>query len=1225
MTDDNDSNNHSLKNRKQLLDQLMQQGSEEEWDAFDLSYAQERLWFIDQFSPQDSTYNMVAAVHLQGKLRVELLERAINKIIERHESLRTNFSTIDDEPVQEINPYQTLRIEISFLNTIKKENRWQAMLKKVNEEIQHGFDLENDSLFRLKLFCLNRKSHVLIINMHHIISDGWSINVFVKELALCYTAYINEQEPVLEELSVQYIDYADWEKEWLSGERLQQQLNYWKQQLAGIEVLELHTDLPRPPVQTTHGSQLHFQLDHFLTAELKQLAIDKGVTLYMVLLAIFQVLLYRYTAQKDFTIGTPIANRSRIEFENLIGFFVNTLVIRTDLDDQLSFNDLLKQVKATTVDAFAHQSVPFAKLVETLHPDRNMSYSPLCQVMFALQTSATKLPELPDLHLEKIQLDYGTAKFDLTLEFEEDGQQLKGLFEYNTDLFEIQSIERMVNHFTNLVRNILASPATLISKLVLFSKEEKQQLLTDCQAKKQVYDSHLTLNKGFETQAKQYPNIIAVINDDESLSYQQLNQRANQLSFHLNYLGITPGDCVAMCLQPGLYSSVAILAILKTGAIYVPLDNNYPIERLKYMLEDSQAKVVITESKLFNKLKPKGLFETEQVTHAVFLLDEDWDQCFDYSQTDPVSNHVSSDTAYIIYTSGSTGKPKGVCGHHRGVLNLLDDFNQRKPLFANAKCSLWTSLSFDVSLYEIFSAWLSAGTLIITPDKVRLDSQQLFTWLGHQHIDSAYLPPFVLSDMADNIEQAPSYISLKRLLVGVEPIAEKLLLRIQNNVTELQIINGYGPTEATICSTLYNVSNGNNLHSNTPIGKAVQNLSHYVLDKNLNMVPTGVPGELYIGGTGLTNGYLNNAEQTQNAFINNPFDETNHSVLYKTGDRVLALTDGQLMFIGRNDHQVKLRGYRIELGEIESALLNSSEVRECVVIVRQDSPGNQLLVAYIIPEPSAVINQRDLRQAIAEKLPDYMIPNAMMVLESLPQTANGKINRKALPKPTGRGYSAETEYTAPRSPFEESLVDIWQELLNLKQIGIYDNFFELGGHSLLATRVMSQVTSLFNTELALKILFEKPTIAGLAQHIQQALEGEFIHPPLESLIKSSHTSAAPLSHAQERLWFLDQMNPGNSTYNIPAAMAIKGQVDEDAIFKSIHAIIEKHEILRTVFLEKYGRPYQYVKDSLRIDIPLIDLRHLNRSGGEREIKTILDRYARFNFNLSTGPLIKVCL
>ncbi|HEX6292327.1 MAG TPA: amino acid adenylation domain-containing protein [Herpetosiphonaceae bacterium] len=1070
------------------------------FNAFPVSFAQERLWFLDQLAPGLPLYSVPIAVHLSGSLQVAAFSSGLNALIQRHESLRTTFLAIDGEPIQVVAP--TLQIAlpvVSLMHVLSSEQAAQVQRLAV-EAAQQPFDLAQGPLVRATLFQIAPTEHVCLLLLHHIICDGWSLGVLLRDLAACYDAALASRAPTLPELPIQYADYAVWQRQALRDAVLERHLSYWRQQLGEAPtLLELPTDYPRPTSLAFPGAAHRFELTPEVVAGLHALSRQAGVTLFMTLLAAFQTLLLHYTEQTDLLIGTPIAGRRRVETEGLIGCFVNTLVLRADLSGDPGFRALLQRVRTTTLQAYAHQDLPFERLVAELQPERSLHYAPLIQVMFVLHNMPLPPLELPGLTMRRLPVSTGAVQYDLTLKLEEADHALAGEIEYRSDLFTVETIRRMAGHFQTVLSALLADPDRRIAEVALLTKAERQQLLVDWNATQAAFPQSRCLHQLVEAQAARAPAAIAVVCHDQRLTYRELNERANQLAHHLRRLGVggrPQGEVpVGVYLHRSPDLIVALLGILKAGGAYVPLDPVYPAERIRFMLEDAGMPVLLTEERLSGGIAVQGV--------QIVRVDADWERIAQERADDLSGDVTPENLAYVIYTSGSTGRPKGVSCHHAGVVNLLSDFTGRQPIMAGDACSCWTSVSFDVSVYEIWSALIAGGALHLVPDDVRADGPAFLAWLATHRIRSAYVPPFLVQDLASRLDQTAASFALHRLLVGVEPIPERLLAAISHRLPELRIINGYGPTEATICATLYDVPPGSTRAGFTPIGRPVQNSEIYLLNRHLQPVPVGMIGEVYIGGVGLAYGYLNQPALTAERFIPHPFGQPGRR-LYRTGDRARYLPDGNIEFLGRSDHQIKLRGFRVEPGEIEAALRQHEAVRDVVVMVREDRPGDKRLVAYVVEQRAGAMlvpfehgrtsEQTDnrepgtptseLRTYLKDRLPDYMVPSAFVFLDALPLAPSGKVDRRALPMPEATRDATQT-FVAPRTSVEIDIAGIWSEVLSVAQIGIHDNFFDLGGHSLLATQAIARLRARFQVELPVRALFEAPTIAELAVAIVQ--------------------------------------------------------------------------------------------------------------------------------------------
>ena len=1080
---------------------------EEEIFVFPASFAQQRLWFIDQLVPGNAFYNVTTALRLTGSLNEAALEQAFNEIGRRHEALRTTFRIVEEQVVQAIAPATpTLVIPVTTLDLreLPTDEREIEARRIVSEESQRPFDLSTGSLLRVILLQLDKSEYILLLNLHHIVADDWSIGVLIRELGVLYTAMSSNQPSPLPALPLQYADFAHWQREWLQGEALETQLAYWRQQLDDISVLNLPTDRPKPAIESYRGATQFLELPKRLSEALEMLSQQEGVTLFMTLLAAFQTLLYRYTQQDDIAVGSPIANRNRSEIEGLIGFFVNSLVLRTDLSSNPTFRELLGRVKEVTLGAYAHQDVPFEKLVEELHPERRLSHHPLFQVVFGFQNAPMESLDLPGLVLSSLDTEIKTTRFDLEFhlwessegfrsiygEHWEHSEGIRGVVVYSSDLFDEATISRMLGHFQSLLEGIVANPEQRLADLPLLSEAEQYQLLVEWNNTQADYPKDLCIHQLFEAQVELTPNSIAVVFEDKQLTYQELNSRSNQLAHHLRKLGVGPEVLVGICVERSVEMIVGLLGILKAGGAYLPLDPSYPSERLSFMLEDAQVSVLLTQEKLVERLPdaiPSPQLDGAIQNPKVVCLDNDWEAIAQESEENLSSGVTSDRLAYVIYTSGSTGKPKGVTVPHKAVNRLVCNTNYIE--FAPTdKVAQVSNISFDAATFEIWGTLLHGAQLVGISREVTLSPHDLALQLRQEGISVLFLTTALFQQVARVVPQA--FDSLRYLLFGGEVVDPRWVQKILKKRSQEQLLHVYGPTEGTIFSSFYRVQDVPEDATSIPIGRPITNTQIYLLDRKLQPVPIGVSGELYIGGDGLAQGYLNRPELNALAFIPNPFSQESGARLYKTGDLARYCPDGNIEFLGRIDDQVKIRGFRIELGEIEAVLSQHPLVAETVVIVQEDIPGDKQLVAYIVPnqEQAATAEAQDvtplLRQFLKEKLPGYMVPSAYVVLNSLPLTPNGKVDRRALPAADTERDDIKEDYVAPRTPVEEVLVEIWAKVLGRQQVSIYDNFFELGGHSLLATQLTSRIRDAFQVELPLRSLFETPTAAGLAKYIE---------------------------------------------------------------------------------------------------------------------------------------------
>jgi amino acid adenylation domain-containing protein len=1057
-----------------------------------LSFAQERLWFLDQLTPGTAVYNLPAAMRLRGALDRSALEVSLDEIVRRHEVLRTCFVAMEGKPVQMIAPGTKLAVTVIDLSPMPEAERAEEMQRLASEEARRPFNLGQGPLVRAMLLRLSDQEHVLLLTLHHIVSDAWSRGVFNHELKTLYEAFAAGRPSPLPALPVQYADYVVWQREWLRGAVLERQLQYWRQQLAGVPVLELPCDHPRPSMQTYQGARAAFRLPKRLSARLTAFSRRENVTLYMTLLAAFQTLLARYTGQDDIAVGSPIAGRNRAEFEGLIGFFVNTLVMRSDLSGDPTFRELLGRVREVALGAYAHQELPFERLVEELAPVRSLSHSPLFQVMFVLQNAPKQTLELSALGLEPMEVDNGTSKFDLTLFMNEEDEGLSGQLEYNTDLFEAETVRRMLGHFEVLLEGIAADPARRLSELPLLPEAERRQLLVDWNRTEADYP-RACLHELFERQAARTPGAVALIDEGERLTYAELNARANQLARYLQRLGVGPEVPVGICVERSPDVVVGLLGILKAGGAYVPLDPAYPEQRLAFMLEDAAVHYVLTQERLRASLPWHGA--------EVVCLDADRALFAQEGAQDLGMPMTPEHAAYVMYTSGSTGTPKGVVGLHRGALNRFQWMWKKYPFAPYEVCCQKTALSFVDSVWEIFGPLLQGTPLLMVRDHVVKDPAQLVQHLAAHHVSRITLVPSLLRAILDVVAQSQETLpDLKFWVSSGEPLLPGLARRFLDLLPHALLINLYGSSEVAADVTWYEVGHRDSRAPSVPIGRPFANTQTYVLDQHGNPVPVGVIGELYAGGANVARGYLNRPELTAEKFVPDPFGPEPGGRLYRTGDLARYRPDGTLEYLGRIDHQVKVRGYRIELGEVEAVLREQAGVREAVVVARPGMPGEQRLVAYVVPArvPGPAISE--LRDFVKAQLPDYMVPSAFVLLGALPLTPSGKVDRRALPAPEVVRPELDATYVAPRTPVEEVLVGIWSEVLGLKQVGIDDNFFALGGHSLLAAQVMSRLRDAFHIELPLRAFFEAPTVAGQALAIAQRRAAQTEHGELARML-----------------------------------------------------------------------------------------------------------------------------
>ena len=1174
-----------------------------------LSFTQQRLWFLHQMEPLNTAYNIPYIVRLAGKLEAAVLEQSINEILRRHESLRTHFEIVDGEPTQVIEPWTMLPLTITDLNGTPPEQREAAARLEAKSEATRPFPLSTGPLFRARLFRLDHEDHVLVLTTHHISSDGWSIGVLRTELQTLYEAFVNDLPSPLEELSIQYADYTVWQRNVLSGDQLQKQIAYWKQNLQGApSLLELPTDRPRPLTQTFAGAKRLAILPSALLEDLQKLSRQEGATLFMTLLGAFSVLLSRYSGQEDIVIGSPVAGRRHMEVEKLIGFFVNTLVLRTDLTGEPSFRDLLKRVKETSLGADAHQDIPFEKLVEELQPERNPGHQPLFQVMLVLQNVPAGKQKWQNLTTQPFSVQNETSKFDLTLIASESPNGLRLNFEYKTDLFDDATIGRMLGHLEVLLTGIVKNPEMPVAVLPILTEAEERQILVEWNDTSRPYPDQC-IHQLFEAQAWRAPQAIAVVYQDRQVSYSELESWSNRLANHLRGLGVKPETRVGIYLDRSPEMIAGLLGILKAGGAYVPLEPGFPAERLSFLIRNAELQVILTSSALSEQLP--------LVPDHLVLMDRQ-DQ---WITTNTAGGQPNPDSlAYVIYTSGSTGEPKGVETPHHAVVRLL--FGVDYATFGPEEVFLQAAtLSFDASTFEVWGALLHGGKIVIYPERVPT-LELLGQIIAEHRISIMWLTSSLFNWV---IDAAPEILSrVRQVLTGGEALSSRHVHRALEVLPDTQLINGYGPTETTTFAVCYRIPG--TVGELIPIGRPIGNTTAYVLDRQRQLVPVGVPGELYLGGAGLARGYLGQPALTSEKFIQHTFPD-HAERLYATGDLVRYLPNGLIDFLGRRDDQVKIRGFRIEPGEVEVVLGRHPAVRDCIVIVRTDQPGEKRLVAYLVAHTGndAKPDLSEMRAWLKERMPDYMVPSAIVPLQALPiSPTTGKVDRKALPAPDYSSVQSE-ENARPLTLTEEALAGIWEQVLRVPRVGAASNFFELGGHSLLATQVVSRLTKTFQVELPLRHLFEEPTLAGLATRIESAQLAQFglEFPPL---VPAGRGPTIPLSFVQQRLWFLDQLDPLNAVYNVPYIVRLSGALNVPALEASLNEIVRRHEALRTRFEAVDGEPSQVIEAARHFALPVIQLADsVPEEGREAEARRLAKNEAALPFNLRLGPLLRACL
>ncbi|MDY7534454.1 non-ribosomal peptide synthase/polyketide synthase [Pseudomonas sp. Bout1] len=1210
-----------LDKRKLYLEKMLEEGvspanlpipqTRSGFTAIPLSYAQERQLFLWQMDPHSTAYHIPSALRLKGRLDVAALERSFNAVAARHESLRTTFAEHGETFCQVIHPQLPLSVNLTPLAEGLDVASEDAAIKAfVESETARPFDLQQGPLLRVSLLEVAQDDHVLVLIQHHIISDGWSIKLLVGELIRHYAADTAGQSLILPELAVQYADYAIWQRHWLEAGERERQLAYWINTLGGEQpVLELPIDFPRPAVQSLRGARLELNLPAALGDALKQLAQREGASLFMVLLASFQALLHRYSGQAQIRVGVPTANRNRVETEGLIGFFVNTQVLNADVHGQLPFNELLAQVKQSAMDAQAHQDLPFEQLIEALQPERSLSHSPVFQVMFNHQASrdqGLRLAQLPHLSVEDVQWEGRTAQFDLTLNTYESSDGLAAELTYATDLFKPQTVERLARHWQNLLHGIIAAPARRIGELPLLESAEHAVLLQDWLRVADRTARAECVHQDFALRAQQDPHSSALIIGEDVLTYGELDVRANQLAHRLIEAGVGPDRLVGIAVERSVEMIVGLLAILKAGGAYVPLDPAYPEDRLAYMIEDSGLQLLLTQSHLQVQLPiPAGV--------QTLLLDQPQNELSSYPPTAPQVTVSGEHLAYTIYTSGSTGKPKGVMVRHAALSNFVASMIRQPGIAAADRMLSLTTFSFDIFGLEIYGPLLAGACVVLTGKDVHQDPQAVLDLIERHAVSVLQATPSTWRMLLDNEHAA--ILQGRTFLCGGEALSQELAHRML--ALAPSVWNLYGPTETTIWSAQHALS----ADSHRPfLGTPIDNTALYILGSDLELNPLGASGELLIGGDGLARGYFQRPSLTAERFVPDPFSKTG-ARLYRTGDLTRYRAEGVIEYVGRIDHQVKIRGFRIELGEIEARLLTLDSVRETVVVA-QDGPTGPQLVGYVVPFSGETLDadgeaalRAALKARLKAELPEYMVPAHLLFLTQLPLTPNGKVDRKALPAPDASLLQAT--YRGPQTVTQHTVAEIWQAVLKLDRVGLSDNFFELGGHSLLVTQVVSRVRQALNVYVPLRTLFEHSVLEDFvaALGVGQAHQ----EPPIVALPRLQPLA---LSYAQERQWFLWQLEPTSTAYHVPAALRLRGDLDLPALQRSFDALIARHESLRTCFVEEQGQTLQLIQPDVTL---ALDVQSVAADVDEAVLQALVAEETLHLFNLQQGPLLRVKL
>jgi amino acid adenylation domain-containing protein len=1164
-----------------------------------LSYAQQRLWFLAQMKGVSEAYHIPVGVRLVGKLDRHALGLALDRLLQRHEALRTTFVVVDGEAVQRIAAAEDSRFSIRDHDLRHRVNVELRVRQLLEEEAHASFDLDAGPLIRGRLIRQGEDEHTLLITMHHIVSDGWSLGVLLNELSVLYGALVRGEVNPLPELMVQYPDYAVWQRNWMQEEVLRQQGEYWKTTLAGAPtLLELAADHVRPGEQEYAGAWCEVMLEERLTAGLKELSKQHGATLYMTLLAGWAALLGRLSGQQDILIGTPVANRGQGELEGLIGFFVNTLVLRADLSRRPTVGELLERVKSQSLGAQQHQDMPFEQVVEIVQPERSLAHSPLFQVMFAWQNAPRGTLDLVGLKAVGLELaSHRAARFDLTVSLWEAGERIAGGVEYATALYEKATIERYMEYWRRMLEGMTAGSGQIVDCLDLLSEGERYQVLYEWNRTEAAYPQKC-VHELFEDQVKRNARAVAAEFAGQELTYGELNRRANQLGHYLKRVGVGPEVRVGICMERGLEMVIGLLGILKAGGAYVALDPHYPVQRLKFMAEDSSIVVLVTQ---------RGILQQLPGSAKVICVDEERVEIARESGEDVGLPLHAENLAYVIYTSGSTGTPRGAAIQH-GNANVL--LQWAREVFTAKELEgvlASTSICFDLSVFEIFAPLSWGGKTIVVRNALGL------TEIGQE--SGVRLLNTVPSAMAELLRIKGVRDSIRTVNLAGEALPPNTVEQLFEESKVERVFNLYGPSEDTTYSTYACLKRGE-ANGRITIGKPIGNTQAYVLDREYQPVPMGVTGELYLGGQGVARGYLNRPELTAEKFLPSPFAQRGGERVYRTGDQVKWGRNGTLEFLGRMDQQVKVRGYRIELGEIEAALQAHEGVGACAVIVREDQPAEKRVVAYVVK--NGAVKAESFAEFLKQRLPDYMIPSAFVEMDQLPLTPNGKVDRKALPAPE-REWNDRRGYVGPRNGEEEILCGLFAEVLGRNQVGVHDDFFAIGGHSLLATRLVSRIRATLGVDVALRSVFESPTIAKLMPQLQGRRKARI------SLQRHPEAERAPLSYSQQRLWFINELQGSSTEYNMPQALRLRGRLDVDALRRTAQTIMDRHESLRTHFKEDRGVPVQIIAPNLTLEIPMEDLSRLSPMEQERRAMEFVNHEWCEPFDLAHGPVLRLKL
>jgi amino acid adenylation domain-containing protein len=1191
---------------------------------FAAAFNQEQLWFLNQLAPDGSAYNVPLVLRLRGCLNRTALHRSLNHLIARHETLRTTFQAEDGTPWQIVAPQLTIELPMVNLEYLAEAEREMEVQRLRQQEAGRPFDLQRGPLVRAQLIGVNVGNYLLLLTIHHIVFDGWSTDVLLRELAAAYIAFDREITPQLPDLPVQFADFAIWQREYLKAETVAHHLVFWREHLLGVPTtLDFPTDRTHEAVQKSRGCALPFKLSSELTPALRELGRQHDATLFVTLLAAFHTLLHRYSRQEQILVGSPFAGRTSGEVENLIGFFVNSLPVKVDFSGNPRFLELLQQVRDTVWAVQSHQDLPFEQLVRELQPARETNRNPFFQVLVVLEVGPLEPCRTPGLTIEINEAVPPEAMFDLTLSLMDKGDELECELRYNADLFDDSTAARLVESYQILLAGILADPQQKVSKLPLLTEAARHQLVVEWNQTETASTNETCLQRLFEMQVEKTPTAVAVIFADQRLTYQELNRRANQLAHHLRTLGTSSNSPVGIRLQRSPKFIVSILGILKAGGAYLPLDPELPEERIRFMIRDAQAAIVISDSDLSGGPDHDYSKIIHLQSHAALIS-----AC---SETDPAPANTPDDLAYVLYTSGSTGRPKGVQMPHGALLNLIHWQIRDSICHQDHRTLQFAPAGFDVCFQEIFSTLAAGGALVIPDHKTRKDFIALIDLINRENVSRIFLPFVALDNLAgvvSELGQAP--LSLREVFTAGEQLRITPAIRkFFQHLNGARLVNQYGPTESHVVTTFELKNAPAEWPLLPPIGRPLANTRAYILDGELEPVPVGVAGELHLGGDGLARGYLNRPELTAEKFIPDPFSAVPGARLYKTGDRARHRPDGNIEFLGRLDQQVKIRGFRIEPGEIEAVLSTHPQILNAAVAARADAAGAKTLAAYLVVRREPAPTATELREFLLRTLPDYMVPSAFVILPALPLTASGKVDRQALPAPAENRLGLGVAFVAPRTPTETALAKIWCDLLGLKQAGIHENFFALGGHSLLAVRMVFRIRDSLNAEVPVRMVASSPTIAELGETVDDLLKQETaasVNRPVRLPRTGAFASGKfPVSFNQQQLWFLNQLEPDSSAYNMPLIFRLQGRLDREALEWSLNHLIARHEVLRTIFGTENGAPLQTVVPKLAIELRSVNLAVLPETDRETESRRLMREEASRPFDLSRSPLMRARL